>query len=134
MSDITNNPVFHYRAGEETTTSAWEYLVRGTEHMGELTSGAAIIAWECEYKAETNLPMPGAWRSAKSVLLSAKKIGIKTVNVNGQPIGKSALEAAIKEHKSALTSDKTPEEKLAIMVNTAKQFAEKHGLNLQDYL
>lgn len=56
-----------------------------------------------------------AWRSAKSVVLAAVEAGIALVDEKGKPIGKTALEKAIKETRSP----KSNVEKFAIAMNTA---------------
>jgi len=44
--------------------------------------------------------MPGPWRSAKSVIKNAMRLGIALVDDNGKFLGKTALQNAIKEKKT----------------------------------
>jgi hypothetical protein len=48
--------------------------------------------------------MPGPWRSAKSVIQTSMKLGIKLIDDNGGYVGKTYLQNKIKELK---TEDKT---------------------------
>ena len=55
---------------------------------------------ENAYKGEKKLTeMPVAYRSAKSVLLAAVLHGVALLDEAGKPVGKSALEKAVKEAK-----------------------------------
>lgn len=60
----------------------------------------AITTDENAYKGEKKLTdMPVAYRSAKSVLLAAVLHGVALLDENGKPVGKTALEKAVKEAK-----------------------------------
>ena len=49
--------------------------------------------------------MPGPWRSAKSVVLTALSMSIKLTDDNGNFLGKSALQALIKANKEVKVLD-----------------------------
>lgn len=137
MSTSTN-PIYHYRASEELNTDAWGTLVCRVvdETIREPQLVKALFAgWETEYKDETQLPIPGAWRSAKSVINGAIKHGIPMIDVGtGKPRGKTAVEQDIKAAKTSVAAPESPEEKLAKMIENARSFAAKNGLNFSDYL
>jgi hypothetical protein len=66
----------------------------------DLRETEAIIKKEFEIGA-----MPGPWRSSKSVICGAMKLGIGLTDDNGGFVGKSYLQAKIKEMKDSATKD-----------------------------
>ncbi len=60
----------------------------------------ALTTEENTYKGEKKLTeMPTAYRSAKSVILSAVLYDVALLDDEGKPVGKSALEKAVKDAK-----------------------------------
>jgi len=90
--------------------------------------------WESDYKTSTMLPIPGAWRSAKSVINSAAKLDIPVTHEDNCPRGKTAVEKDIASKKATTKEDKTPEETLQHMLDTACKYADKHGLNFHGFI
>ena len=68
--------------------------------LTELKAVEKLIKEEYKIKA-----MPVAWRSAKSVVLSAMRMDIALVDSNGVLLGKSAIQAAIKAGKPDVVDD-----------------------------
>lgn len=133
VSDSTTNPIFSYRASEELATDSWGTLVRATVNLKPLswdTVAPTFKGWESDYKGATGLPLPDAWRSAKSVLKSAITHDVAIVNAAGEPLGKSAVEADIKATKGA-PSDKNPADVLVGLVSTCYAYAVKHDLDTE---
>ena len=86
---------------EASSTSTFEKIVTagyviGNHHEfnNELIETEKVIKKEFELKT-----MPGPWRSAKSVVLTALKLGIKLTDDNGVFLGKTALQQCIKNMK-----------------------------------
>lgn len=78
---------------------------------------SAIKDDETTYRAEHSAleSMPAAYRSAKSVILSAVKAGVSLIRADGTYKGKSELE----KECAASKSEKTAVEKFVIAINTA---------------
>jgi epoxyqueuosine reductase QueG len=76
-----------------------ELTVVPTEQADVLKN--AVSVEEQAYKAEhpKMAEFPTTYRSAKSVIMSAVKYGVSLVDEHGKPVGKSALEAAVKDAK-----------------------------------
>jgi hypothetical protein len=90
--------------------------------------------WENEYKTSTMLPIPGAWRSAKSVINSAAKLDIPVTQEDNTPRGKTAVEKDIAAKKATAKEDKAPEDTLQHMLDTAHKYADKHCLNFHAFI
>lgn len=125
----TNNPVYSYRAAEELDNDSWGTLVAATP-AGSMWDEVkpTFVGWENEYKTATGLPLPGSWRSAKSVVKSAIEAGVSLKDKDGKVLGKTAVEAAIKANKGDI-SDKDPSAVLAGLIKTSMDYAKKHGLD-----
>ncbi len=52
---------------------------------------------ESQYKVTNSGPMPPKYRSAKSVLVKAMRLGVSTTDRNGAPLGKSEVEKRCKD-------------------------------------
>lgn len=131
---MSTNPVFHFAVSEQAGADAWGTMLHETieraAHRDENSFGRLTAVWEDGYKQDTgSSTMPGAYRSAKSVLKNAIKAGIPLLDEAGKPRGKTAIEKDIKAAKDAAKDEKTPEEKAYIMARTLIQFCEKHGLD-----
>lgn len=124
------NPLYSYRASDELTDSAWEILVNAVG-VGVAWEDAKtqFATWEHEYKTVTELPIPGSWRSAKSVIKGAINNDVPLFNEAGVVRGKSAVEADIKGKKAVGKAELTPDEKLDDMLSKASAFATQHNLD-----
>ena len=76
-----------------------------------------------DWKFRTYLPK--AYTSAKSVLGTALDLGIPIIDSNGMVVGKSALQASIKEAKDGDKDEKTIPEKVDWMLNSIGKLADK---------
>ena len=76
---------------------------------------------EAEIRAQGATRMPGDYRSAKSVIRKALRMGVALLDANGKPRGKSAVEKDCKEPA-------TPEEKLASLLARAVKLAGEEGV------
>lgn len=132
MSDKSNNPVYSYRAAEELDNDSWGTLVKATP-KGSTWDGVKPVfdAWESEYRGSTGLPLPAAWRSAKSVIKGALSHGVLLTDGDGKPLGKTAVETAIASAKGGILAEKDPLTVLDGLMQTAYTYAVKHGLNVQ---
>ena len=54
--------------------------------------------------------MPGPWRSAKSVIQTSMKLGIKLIDDNGSYVGKTYLQNKIKELKTEDKNEQTEDD------------------------
>ena len=136
---MSTNPVFNFAVSEQASSDAWGTMLRETieagAHRDENAFGRLTDTWQEEYKQETgSATMPGAYRSAKSVLKNAIKGGIPLLDGEGQPRGKTAIERDIKAAKDAAKDTKTPEEKAIGLARTFVQYCAKHGLHVEDML
>ena len=68
--------------------------------------------------------LPSAYRSAKSVIGSALDLNLPLIGENGKPVGKSALQNAIKSGKESTTGEKTRLDKVNIMLSSIKKLAQ----------
>jgi hypothetical protein len=131
---MSTNPVFNFAVSEQASSDAWGTMLRETisagAHRDENAFGRLSSGWEEGYKQDTgSATMPGAYRSAKSVLKNAIKGGIPLLDAEGEPRGKTAIEKDIKAAKDAAKDTKSPEEKAIIMARGFVQFCSKHGLD-----
>ena len=99
-------------AADASTENCWSLLVRDSKELrGSIYKDTkeAIIAMEFRIKEEYKMEvMPNAWRSAKSVLLGALKLGLPLEDENGVFFGKSAMQRLIREAKESVAIEKTP--------------------------
>lgn len=134
MSDTTeSNPIYSYRASEELDTDSWGTLVRAVNgiHAPDLLK-QQFTEWENDYRGSTGLPLPNAWRSAKSVIVRASKASVSITTDDGTVRGKTAVENEIKSGKPVVDVD--PEEKFTAMLAALILFGQKHGLDWQAQL
>ena len=134
---MSTNPVFNFAVSEQAGADAWGTMLSETivasAHRDENSFGRLTAGWEEGYKQDTgSATMPGAYRSAKSVLKNAIKAGIPLLDGDGSPRGKTAIEKDIKAAKDAAKDEKTPEEKAFIMAKSLVLFCAKHGLDYVD--
>ena len=128
LAEEAGNGVFKTLA-ESTSTfgdrETWEAQVRvfEDEYMQNTQSGNPDAKTKGRGKAAVGSRwkyakyMPKSWSSAKSVCGAALEYGIK-IDADS---GKSATEEAIKEAKNDLKTEKTPREKFAIAMDTARK-------------
>jgi hypothetical protein len=92
---------------EHSAESTFEKMIAvAYSHATEQTFQEEVKKTEAIIKAEYEISsMPGPWRSAKSVLMSAMKLNIDMVDDNGGFVGKTFLQNKIKEKKM---EDKDP--------------------------
>jgi len=76
-----------------------------------------------DWKFRTYLPK--AYTSAKSVLGTALDLGIPIIDANGIVVGKSALQAAIKEAKDGDKEEKSIPEKVEAMLDSVRKLVDK---------
>lgn len=90
------NPIFGYQASSELNTDSWKQLVLATSSIPDEQLTDTFKEWEREFKEETKQSIPGAWRSAKSVIRSArtKMVAVYEESDKGEitPRGKTAVE------------------------------------------
>jgi hypothetical protein len=106
MTDIAFTSTL-YEAGcealvsETSATSTFEKMIAvAYTHSTVDTFAKELKDTEKQIKKDYEIgSMPGPWRSAKSVIQSAMKLGISLVDDNGGYRGKSALQQKIKEAK-----------------------------------
>jgi hypothetical protein len=86
---------------ETSATSTFEKMIAvAYTHSTVDTFAKELKDTEKQIKKDYEIgSMPGPWRSAKSVIQSAMKLGISLVDDNGGYRGKSALQQKIKEAK-----------------------------------
>lgn len=128
--ETTSNPIYSYRASEELDTDSWSTLVnavKGIDNPDMLKQ--QFKEWENDYRTTTGLPIPNAWRSAKSVIVRASKHGVEIVHEDGTVRGKTAVENAIKASKATTTVPDDPEQKFDKMLDTLVEYANKNGIN-----
>ena len=97
---------------DASATSTFEKMIQvAFTHSTEETFAKDIKATEKLIKKEFEVgSMPGPWRSAKSVIQSAMKLGIGLVDDNGGYCGKTYLQNKIKEMKTGVKEPVTNEE------------------------
>lgn len=87
---------------DASATSTFEKMIGvGYTHSTVETFVQELKATEKQIKQEFEVgSMPGPWRSAKSVITSAMKLGIDLCDSNGGLYGKTYLQNKIKESKT----------------------------------
>lgn len=123
MSDEVANPIYHYRASDDLGEEAWGTLRDAVRSSLWEDVKEQFKEWEVEFKTATGLPIPGAYRSAKSVLKNAMVLGLPFA---GSP--KTALEKMIKAKKAADKEVLTPLEKALKMADKLQTYCEQHGI------
>lgn len=129
MSETTSNPIYSYRASEELDTDSWGTLVRAVATVGNTPDmlKQKFQEWENDYRGATALPLPNAWRSAKSVILRASKAGVPVTQEDGTVRGKTAVENAIKAGNTPDEVD--PSTKFDKMLDTLVTYANKNEID-----
>lgn len=131
---VEGNPLYHYRASEETNNEAWGTLVSAVyyHHIWDDVK-QQFKDWETEYKTTTSLPIPQAWRSAKSVIKGAFNHGIPLVlGGYNEPRGKTAVEKDIKAKKESLKDALlTPGEKASKMAEKLVAWCNQHRIQYE---
>lgn len=95
------NPIFGYQASQELNSDSWKQLVLASKDFPNVdVLKDTFKAWEQEYKDETGQEIPGAWRSAKSVIKNAIANGVALLDEEDKPLGKTAVETAVKRSKA----------------------------------
>lgn len=130
ISEVTTNPIYSYRASEELNEDSWGMLCKAVQPFLDQPQSikAQFKEWEKEYKEGTMLPLPGAWRSAKSVINNAVKHGVPLFHEDGRHRGKTAVEQEIKSKKNSSKEPEDPQTKLEQMISNAVAYAVKHEL------
>ena len=88
-------------ASDASATSTFEKMIQEAfTHSSVDTFTQEIKDTERQIKKDFEVSsMPGPWRSAKSVIQTAMKLGIALVDDNGSYVGKTALQSKIKAAK-----------------------------------
>lgn len=130
---LPSNPIYSYRASEELDTDSWSTLVKAVDG---LTSDDVLKeqfkSWENEYKTSTGLPIPNAWRSAKSVIVRANKHDVAITHSDGSARGKTAVENEIKSVKAGDKVVEDADSKFDKMLDTLVNFANKHSIDYRE--
>lgn len=107
---VIPNPIFHYQAADKLAGDCWNVLVDGVTKAGGFEEYAGTIKkWEVEWKDAHNAPFPGAWRSAKSVILAAANARVPLLDGLVVPRGKSAVERDVRKKRAVTTPMDTSE-------------------------
>ena len=90
--------IIKYAASDKMDSGAWEELVMETHAVLTLDELELVLKnAEQEFKERTGeTAMPTRWRSAKSVIITARTHSVTVVGENGKPLGKTAIEKMIK--------------------------------------
>lgn len=125
-----NNPLYHYRASEETGNDAWGTLAKAVSHHSQWNDVKQQFKdWEVEYTSVTSLPLPHAWRSAKSVIKRAFEHGISVMN-GAEARGKTAVEKDIKAAKEKEKEVLTPDVQASRLADKLFNHCAQHGIQL----
>lgn len=99
------NPIFGYQASQELNSDSWKQLVLASKDFPNVdVLKDTFKEWETEYKEVTKQEIPGAWRSAKSVIKNAIANGVRLLDDDDKPLGKTAVETAVKSSKALSTT------------------------------
>lgn len=123
-----SNPLYHYRASEETGTDAWSTLVVAVHGLSWDDAKEKFKEWEHEYKVTTSLPVPAAWRSAKSVIKGAINNDVPLMTEAHEARGKTAVEKDIKAKKLADKEELSPEDKARKLADKLMAFCVQHNM------
>lgn len=91
-----DNIIIGYAASEKLEGSAWGVLCDTLKYMAHDEAKTFLRTQEAAFKLEYG-PIPNAYRSAKSVCLTALKRGISLEGSNGLCKGKTQVQTEIKE-------------------------------------
>ena len=105
---------------DQAVNSTFEKMLRvAYTHAGVETFVKEVKETEAKIKKDFEITsMPGPWRSAKSVVFSAMRLGISLIDSNGQCHGKTFLQNKIKEMKSGDKPEVTLEEYVTKVINS----------------
>jgi hypothetical protein len=132
----TDNPLYNFRAHEELGEDAWGGLSKAVYEVVHNDEGTGLYTWEyvgpyfkqweLDYKKSTGLPIPGAWRSAKSVIKNAMNVEA-AMWLDDEPRGKTAVEKNIKAARDKLKEDIDPQAQLEKLIERAMRYNEQHA-------
>jgi len=113
FSAVRANIIVDYAAADQLSGNAWSGLVKAVWAMSLVDTDTFLKTEETEYgRLTSNRPLPSTYRSAKAVVRAAKRASVSLVDVNNAPLGKTAVEKAVKAFKgSPMTAGKAPSEK-----------------------
>lgn len=125
----TMNPIFGYKASDELHTDSWAQLCVATSTIETEALADTFKAWEKEYKETTSMPLPGAWRSAKSVIKNARANGVAVMS-GSEVVGKTAVERMVKaaKHDSVPVAYGDKTDKVVVAFKKAAELAISAGL------
>ena len=110
-------------ASSESTFSKMINCAFGHSTVGNFEK--EVQETEAQIKSDFSITsMPGPWRSSKSVIISAMKLGIKLIDDNGSFLGKTNLQNQIKnkriELKEEYTNDTYAKRVIMMLINIPK--------------
>ncbi len=111
--------IVKYGVSDEAAVGAWGNLCIEVAFLNTNWQEVALVLRnaESEYKERSGRSIPAAYRSAKSVLKKAMEAGVAFIDVNGAAVGKSAVEAKIKEGAVGATPMESFTSKLSVLRN-----------------
>lgn len=94
----TVDALIKFAVSEKSEEGAWGTLVRevANAHVEGGDIAEVLKNAEAEFKERTGSALPSRYRSAKSVILKAYEHRVPTMSENGEPLGKTSIEKAIK--------------------------------------
>lgn len=137
----SDNPLYYFQAHEDLGADSWNILAEKCSSVINFHGGLAWEAqlkdqfkeWEGDFKTATGQPIPGAWRSAKSVIKNAIKEGVEIKD--GERVrGKTAVEKDIKAARQRDKEEKDPALVLSSKIDSAAAYAQQHGFNFHDVM
>ena len=125
---------------ESSATSTFEKMIQvAFTHSSGETFSKEIRETEKQIKKDFEVnAMPGPWRSAKSVIQGALKMGIGLVDDNGGFYGKTHLQNKIREMKippDPVTVESHTQKIINLLINTPASISQKDVyMNVITYL
>lgn len=112
--------ITRFAVSEQASEGAWSTLAQEVQACVALGMDAEAVGnvlknAEKEFKAEYDAPLPGAWRSAKSVALKAVRAGIALVDEE-QVVGKSAVEKTLRAKHAVACPEDVADEFVAVLL------------------
>lgn len=106
--------LIRYGVSDTADKGAWGDLCQVAVECVNVTEfDERVKEGETKYKETIEGPLPGAWRSAKSICRNAIIAGIALISDNGMPMGKTAIEKILKNIKSETPA--TPKDTLDVL-------------------